>query len=147
MSNLSQFFGVNKPPKALVNYATSGVAGYVASYGQSTLSGALPAATLKGVLNVSGSGVVNYVAAFVADTTPRTLRVKVVVDGITVADITSGAITIANYGLIAVGAGVAAGGSGTTIDHLTFNTSLVVQIASSLTETDKITTNIMYHTD
>ena len=144
MSNLSQFIGGNKPPKALVNYATSGVAGYTAAYGQSTLSGALTAATLKEMLNVSGSGVVNYVAAFVADSTSRTLRVKVIVDGITVADITSSAITTPLYGLIAVGAGVA---SNTTIDHLTFNTSLVVQIASSLTETDKITTNIMYHTD
>ena len=143
MSNLSQFFGGNKPPKALVNYATSGVAGYTSTYGQSTLSGALTAATLKEVLNVSGSGVVNYVAAFVADATSRTLSVKVIVDGITVADIRSGAITTSLYGLIAVGAG----GSSTTIDHLTFNTSLVVQIASSLSETDKITTNIMYHTD
>ena len=147
MSNLSQFFGGNKPPKALVNSATSGVAGYTTRYGQSTLAGALTAATLKEVLNVSGSGVVNYVSAFVADTTARTLRVKVIVDGITVADITSGTITMANYGLIAVGAGVEFNGTGTTIDHLTFNTSLVVQIASSLTETDKITTNIMYHTD
>ena len=146
MSNLSQFIGGNKPPKALVNYATSGVAGYVASYGQSTLSGALTAATLKEVLNVSGSGVVNYVAAFVADATSRTLSVKVIVDGITVADIRSGAITTSLYGLAAVGGGITSTG-GTTIDHLTFNTSLVVQIASSLSETDKITTNIMYHTD
>ena len=143
MSNLSQFIGGNKPPKALVNYATSGVAGYTSTYGQSTLSGALTAATLKGVLNVSGSGVVNYVAAWVMDTTSRTLRIKVILDGVTIADVTSSAITTSLYGLIAVGAG----GSSTTIDHLTFNTSLVVQIASSLTETDKITTNIMYHTD
>ena len=144
MSALTQFLG-NGPTTSVVNYFSSGgvrstvvLTGSQYNGGKEVLSGALTANTLATVLSVTGSGSVPYLACYVKDTTSRSVRMEVTVDGVVVFDATSDtAGTASGTGILAAGA---AGGSPTSVqgDPIQFNFSLVVKIASSLSETDKI---------
>jgi hypothetical protein len=152
MSTLSQFAGGNLPPKVLVNAQSAGggsagsfIAGIVAGNNGNAkyfASGALTANTLATLLSVTGGGVVELLGAYCADATSRTIRVKIVIDGITAFDATSAAIAAGNQGIMCIGSG------GTTIvpSFVPFKSSLLVQVASSLSETDKIFTGIRYWT-
>ena len=108
----------------------------------SALSGALTAATAKTMLNITGSaGEMAWLALYSADATSRTVRIRVTVDGVTspyAFDSITSAFTNTDYGIIAVG-----NTTSTSISTLSLNlkwrSSLLVEIYSSLTETDKLT--------
>ena len=112
------------------------------------LSGALTANTLATALSVTGPGVLKWLAQYAMDTTSRTMRLQVIIDGVTVYDATTSACTTADLGQVAVGV-ANAGGVATYPPHLeqlTFVSSLVVKVASSLSETDKLGLGYVYHT-
>lgn len=105
----------------------------------STLSGALTANTLKTMLDITGSGgIMPILAIRNTDTTSRTLRVVVTVDGASVFDRTSAAFTTATHGAILAGSHHAS--VPISIPPIRWTTSLKIEIASSLTETDKLET-------
>ena len=149
MSTLSQFGG-SQPTRAIVNFYSSGVvqSNYsVATSGalggsREVLSGALTANTLKTILSVTNSGQCQLLSAYSKNATSRTVRLVVKVDGSTVFDATSSALVNAGRGLVAAGA---AGYDGSTPYYIAqggnpirWNSTLEVQIASSLTETDNV---------
>lgn len=154
MSSLSQFTGGRNNVASIVNSFSSGtptpraldvgVGGF--NSGASNLtSGALTAATLATVLSVTGRGTLNFCAAKSGDTTSRTIRLKVTIDGRSIFDSTTSAITVTGHGLIAVGnIASSATPSSVIFQPIPFSTSCLVQIASSLSETDKITTVVNY---
>lgn len=106
------------------------------------LCGAVSAATLKTLLDVTGQGEVPYLVAHTKDTTSRTVRCRVTVDGIVIFDATTGAITTNNTGLIVSGTTAANNTAGSNQFGngypISFNASLLVEIASSLNETDGV---------
>lgn len=138
MSTLSQFGG-NRATTQIVNAHSSGgtstTSVNAAASAREVLSGALTASTLATILTVTGAGRVPQLSAYAKDTTSRTIRLVVEVDGVTAFDATSAAIIVINTGIFAAGGGnnpLAVG------EPIVFNNSLVVRVASSLTETDKI---------
>ena len=144
MSTFSQFVG-GAATTSIVNYYSSGgvssgstLSSGNASNSKKVLSGALTANTLATILSVSGGGEVPLLFAAVEDATSRTLRVRVTVDGTVVYDATTSAITTLGHGQVVAGqvadtSYVAASASG-----IRFNASLLVEIASSLSETNKV---------
>ena len=151
MSTLSQFGGGMPVTKAIVNncsYAgwstalTSLVNGamQITAGAKGVASGSMTAATLKTILSVTGRGVIDLFGFTVVNATSRTVRAKITIDGVVVLDSTSAAITTANQGGAFIG-----GGSSNNIavpDPVYFNQSLLIEMASSLTETDML--NIAY---
>lgn len=116
---------------------------------RAVLSGALTANTLATALSVTGRGNVPFLAVFAGNTASRTIRCRVTVDGVVVFDATSNSITTTGRGLLIAGAYAASDPGGN--NHwdagfpITFNASLLVEIASSLTETDNLTTAYTLH--
>lgn len=107
----------------------------------SALSGALTANTLKSMVNITGtSGSIPQCALITNDTTSRTVRLKITVDGAYDYDVTSSAIVSTGYGVVAAGS-ISFGVAFLLNDGepIKFKTSCQIWIASSLTETDKIT--------
>ena len=149
MSNLSQFIGGSRPPKSIVNISSGGgvlqacPSGTLAS-SKPILSGALTANTLKTLLTISGAGAIKFLAARSLDATSRTIRLKITLDGVVVYDATSAAMTSDSYGMIAVGGMLS--GAYEQLGNIEFNISLVVEVASSLTETDKVQLQTIYET-
>jgi len=144
MGSLSKFSGASGPVASLVRggsqFAMSNLVG--AANAVSAASGAMTANTLKTALSVTGRGRVNWLGAYSADATARTIRIKVTVDGVAVTDQTV-ATSTAGHGLCAIGGGT--GGNLTSNPSMTFQpvdfrTSLLVEISSTLTETDKMNT-------
>ena len=146
--NLSALgFGANNTTRQIVN--ADAIAGFTplnsdidasgVGRGKEVLSGALTANTLATVLSLTGPGEVPLLTSYTKDTTARTVRTVVIVDGVTVFDFTSASIGVPKRGAIVAGQ-VAGGGSSyvTQGNPIRFSVSLVVQQASSLTETDKI---------
>ena len=150
MSNSIQFKTFARPvPKALVNYCSAGgvsvgVPTAVATGMSKILSGALTANTLSTALSVTGSGSLNFICVAAEDTTSRTVRIKITLDGTAVFDSTSNAFTASSYGVIAVGVYTS---SMIAIDDIPFNSSCLIQIASSLSETDKISLRGIWRTN
>jgi hypothetical protein len=152
MSSISQFTGGSLPPKVIVNaYSTTGYTLIAndrpdvcaTNVGAKTaLSGVLTAATLATVLSVTGEGVVGFIGAWKMDTTSRTLRLQVTIDGVIAFDSTSASGTLSNTGMTAIGGAQ----SGYTVEQVPFKQSLVVKIASSLSETDKLSVGYKYWT-
>lgn len=108
-----------------------------ANCAKETLSGALTANTLATVLTLTGAGHVPYLAAYAKDATSRTVRMQVIVDGVTVFDATSNAITGSGTGILAAGQ-LGQEATGIQSTPIRFNSTCVVKVASSLTETDKV---------
>jgi len=144
MSALTQFLG-SGPTTAVVNFFSSGgvrsSVTLVASQhnnAKEELSGALVANTLKTLLTVTGGGSVPYLACYPMDTTSRSVRMEVTADGVVVFDATSNAAGVtAGFGILA--AGCAGTGQAMHGDPITFNSSLVVKVATSVaSETDKV---------
>ena len=141
MSSLSQFSG-GGATKAIVNAFSAGgvISTIVIQGGQSknaadvVTSVGTTAAALVELLSVTGGGDVPYLSAYVTDTTPRTIRAKVTVDGIVVFDATSSASSLANTGLLVIGVSTSTGLFTQAPAPLRFNSSLLVEVASSLTE-------------
>lgn len=147
MSNLSQFIGGSRPPKTIVNGCSSGtlLSGIGINGAKSIASGATTADVLKTMLSISGAGAVKFLWLIKVDTTPRTLRLKVTIDGVPVFDATSASDTNANHGLLAVGNTISS--SYPQLESVAFNSSLLVEAASSVaSETDKLTLYTIYET-
>jgi len=150
MTTLSQFTGGNVPPITIVNKFSSTAAPQnvtnVAVSAKTYQSGALTAntlATATGLGQVTGSGKIKLLCLYTNDATARTLRLKVTIDGTSVFDSTSSSVSSSIYGVFAVGF---ADASGTVFheDGIYFNSSFKIEIASSLSETDKIAVGLVY---
>jgi hypothetical protein len=143
MSTLSQFAG-GAATTSIVNGASSGgvlqtsLTPLGGALGKEVLSGALTANTLATALTVTGGGEVPFLVVYAKDNTSRTMRIKVTVDGASVFDATSSACTTSGSGLAVVGIGTSTNYVTAAPAPLRFNASLLVEIASSLSETDKI---------
>jgi hypothetical protein len=111
------------------------------------LSGVMSANTFKTLLSVSGPGQIDVAAITTADTTSRTIKMRITLDGVTAPYAfdpgMSAAITAADTGIMPVGSLVT---GGVIPDPVVFNTSCLIEIASSLGETDKIKTYLKYRT-
>lgn len=146
MSYLSQYFGGHRAAAAIVNNHSSGSpAGITLNATQlakAVLSGALTANTLATVVSITGQGWMPVCAVQQEDTTSRTLRMQVIVDGVTVFDSTSAAGTTANRAIVAAGSHIqTSSGNYQLADGqpgIRFFASCVVKVASSLSETDKL---------
>lgn len=159
MSNLSQFSGGRGAPRPtaalngtsafrqvsaisnrpLFNYSTTV---------KTVLSGATTADVLKTILSLSGSGVVSFLAVESVDATSRTHRLKVTLDGVVIFDATTGAIASTSAMLVAIGAlsqVAASAPSIVTFEPMAFVSSLVIEYADSLSETDGATIGYRYY--
>ena len=108
-------------------YANTGAAANCASVSVGTLS----AGVLKKVLSISGKGQVNFLMALENAAGPYNNQIKVTLDGTVIFDKT---VSISqNYGVIAVGYGAGAGTAEFLAMHqpIQFESSLLVEIASS----------------
>lgn len=129
-------------------YSACSTAGYTAVQGigvggphRISTSGALTANTLVDLINESGSaGYISQLSIYTNDATSRTLRIVVTVDGASIYDFTSAAITSSNAG--AVLAGQWHGTSSFSLPPIYYTTSIRVQYASSVTETGKFTISL-----
>jgi hypothetical protein len=114
---------------------------YPAAGATAALSGAMTAATLKTALSITGRGRINWAAIYCNDATARTLRMKITVDGSVIRDTTSASISTANGGFVGLGGGFYNGTFATAVFYqpVRFGESLLIEIASSVSETDKAT--------
>lgn len=101
--------------------------------GKSLVSGALTANVLQNMLTITGKAEISALGITTLNTTSKTLRLQVVVDGVVVFDATSA--TVANTGFGMVAAGSSAGTPAVYSNLIRCNSSLVVNVASSVTET------------
>lgn len=124
--------------------STAAVSGSSGSGAREVLSGALSANALATLLTVNGSGRVPLLSAFPKDNTSRTVRLVVEVDGVTVFDATSEAVTVTGRGIFAAGTWTSSS-LFTPSEPIVFSSSLVVKVASSLTETDKLAIAYVLH--
>lgn len=136
-----------KTPTSLVNlFSTSGytAASFSAPVNaKQALCGAVTATVLKPVLTLTGAGVLNFFGVYAMDATVRTMRIQIVLDGVTVFDSTSAAIAAPGQGAFPVGVWNQTNTMAYP-DEIPFKTSCVINMASSLTETDKFNTFSMY---
>lgn len=146
MSSFSQFAGGGVTTAIVNGYETGGAAGASGiQSGKEVLSGALTANTFATILSITGSGEIPLLSCYTKDSTSRTLRMRVTVDGVVVFNPTaSAAITSSGAGIYASGQFTASGlfAQGTPIRY---SNSLLVEIASSLTETDKVAISYVQH--
>jgi len=146
MSKYSQFGG-NRATTSIVNAWSSSAAAagltnvnaLGGSPARAVLSGSMTSATYKTLLSVTGAGECSLLALYTADTTSRTLGLRITVDGVVVATMTTAAIVAANSGLLHA-AGLYGGPP-----PIRFNASLLVEALSSVTETDKLTLSYLYN--
>lgn len=149
MSTLSQFGG-NRATKSIVHNRSSGNPTAVANLGsldglKEVLGGSMTAATLKTLLTISSGGEIPQLYAYSKDATSRTIRCKVTLDGTVAFDVTSAAVAATSSGMIVVGINPGAA-SQLPFGPIKFNASCVVEVASSLTETDKVAIGYMAQT-
>lgn len=113
------------------------------------LSGAVTATVLKTLFNLTSvSGRISKLAIKTNDTTARTIRLVVTVDGSSVYDYTSALTSTADTGACIAGKGRVE--SAVYLDRqpdIVFTTSCKVEYTSSLTETDKFTLMYIYNTE
>jgi hypothetical protein len=156
MSNLRDFIGGgNRPPKTIINGFNVATAALIPMALSGTpgkplklvLSGSMIAATLKTALSLTGSGVINWLSLMGNDATTRTFRMKITIDGVVVFDpgvsASGGTSGILPIGLYSEGS---TSFPSIGFQPTNFNSSLLVEIASSLTETDKMTFGYNYIT-
>lgn len=104
--------------------------------GRNILTGSLVAGVLSNILTIIGRAEVPLLTLVTMDATARTLRLQVVVDGVIVFDPTSNSIVTSGNGLGA--ASPLQSSSGVFMGNpIRSNSSIVVNVASSLTETAK----------
>ncbi|HMW22340.1 MAG TPA: hypothetical protein PKC59_02800 [Burkholderiaceae bacterium] len=133
------FKGANGPVASIINAFSSG--GTATAYSLSSnnvleqLSGSLTADTLKTMVSHTGRGRVNALVIYTKDNTSRTLRCKLTVDGVVVFDATSNAVASPGFGMIVIGGAIT---NSVEFQPIDYQESLLVEIASSLTETDKV---------
>ena len=148
MSNLIQFFSGSglKPidvqkntalPTITISYpTTTSLSGQVSS----VLSGTCTAAILKTAVSVTGRGAISWLGVDSVDVTSRTHRLKITIDGVTVLDKTTVASIVANRTIHLIGTAFSAIPS-QVIEGvpLFYDSSLLIEYASSNSETDKAT--------
>lgn len=152
MSNLSQFFGnpLGQTPRVIVNGFSSSPPSISVVQNDSdkqVLSGALTANTLATALSITGSGSISALYLKRKDATSRTIRLKVTLDGVVVFDSTSAAAASATQGILAIGCMMASDSSVMNAAPIPFSTSCLVEVASSLSETDKLGIYYNYRTN
>lgn len=154
MSNLAQFLGLSRAPISIVNRFSAGSVAPVltANTANSNLkayaSGSQTAntlATATGLGQVTGSGKIYFCGLITKDTTARTIRLKLTIDGTSVFDCTSSSTSISDVGVFAVGRSDSSGTCELT-SGIFYNSSFKVEVCSSLTETDKINVLMNYET-
>ena len=122
-----------------LNIATSSTDGAIA-----VNSGALTANTLATIFSSSGTAVTfSHLTVRCVDATARTLRVVVEVDGLTAFDFTSASTSTTNNGVLLAG-WRAPLSSSFALPPIISQASLVVKVASNLTETDKFIIEYAY---
>lgn len=107
-----------------------------------TLVGACTANTLKTILSVSGKGRLNALRFNAADATARTNTIKITVDGVVVFN--NGQATTTTNFYAAVGACIFGAISSIAFQPVDFNTSLLIEYKTTITETDKATISYNY---
>ncbi len=144
MSSLLQFVGANRAPASLVNAFSSGTPAGAAITTTNTLeilSGAVTSGNLKTVLSHTGAGAIKNLVVYTKDSTSRTVRLKLTLDGVAAFDSTTAAISSSNNGMAVIGSTAATPG-----EKVFYNSSLTVEVASSLSETDKIAIGVVRET-
>lgn len=149
MGDASRFFNGGPPssPPSVVkplNAPALDLSGVASIAGFWTNSGVLTAATYKDVITLTGRGVLNLAAVKANDATSRTVHIKLTIDGTTVVEAT-GTTATTHYGFVPVGF-VSPAGAAVSLDQVPFETSCVVAIKSSITETDKLAFASAYRT-
>lgn len=153
MSALSQFTGgAGVRPKDLFNGVSVGGGGWdnVVPPNSATrglppsqvafgTTGTLTANVLVTALSVPGQGAVSLIGCAGVDATSRTHRLKVTIDGVVVYDATSDALLTSGVAFMAVGGFIPSASTfaAPIYEPLVFNTSLLVEYASSLGESNK----------
>jgi len=154
MSTLSQFTGGSGiKPSGLINGVGASFGGMpLASakgqisflspgYAKTVATPACTANTLVTILSLSGRGVISFLAFQNADVTSRTGRIKITLDGAVILDKTTIASTTIGDMLPVIGqcfpAANSANGSVVIPEPLAFESSILIEYASSLTETAK----------
>ena len=130
------------PPTAILNFYSSGsvssgasIASAGASNTREVLAGAgYTANRLQTVITHTGRGCVNLLTAYSKDSTARTIRVRVTIDGAVVFDATSSSIATLNHGMVPIGSHTGGGSAFLEFQRVEYNESLLVEVASSLTE-------------
>ncbi len=111
------------------------------------LSGSLTANTLATMLSITGEGVVSTAYLIRQDSTSRTIRLKVTLDGTVIYDATSSTVANQNAGsMLAIGYMDSNSTAGPS-QPIPFKTSFLIEVASSLTETDTIALYTSYRTN
>ena len=153
MSSLSQFVGGGLVPRGFINGSSTaqGLANYGAQLNSTlgnggieqtlcrvTISGSQTAATLATVLSLSGRGAIGFLACGGVDATARTHRFRVTLDGAVIYDATSPSVVSINNWVMPIGCVInTASYSHPVPEYLQFNSSLLIEYASSLSETAK----------
>lgn len=149
MIDSRNIFGGSTSLSATKNlYNACSTAGYTAltsmgsiSTARTSTSGALTANTLVDLINESGSaGYISQLSIQTVDATSRTLRIVVTVDGASIYDFTSAAISAANSG--AVLAGAVSSANPQALPPIYYTNSIRVQYASNQNETGKFTISL-----
>jgi hypothetical protein len=150
--NSSAILGGVRVPKALINATstTGSSADTVTNNGSQqglkfVTSGALTAGVLATVLSISGAGQIPAFLCRGADATARTHRLKMTVDGVVVYDATTASVSATNRGIALVGFSTF-NINCTISDPVNFNKSLLIEYASSVTETDLTSFLYIYKT-
>lgn len=107
-------------------------------YVKNPVTGSLTANTLATVLNLSGRGVISFLACSPVNTSARSHRLKVTLDGVVIFDATSVSVNTDAVYFPVIGQLVPINGAGGNFNYLQepifFDKSLLVEYASSLTE-------------
>lgn len=152
MSVFNQFLGIVKPPLSIYNrYSTNNESCTTIQYDQVLAkrlpSGACTANVFKEIINITGSGILYIAAVATVDTTSRYIQIDVYIDGvqqhIQSTTITTAYVAQIMYGYL-VPAPSAADNQIGPMPGVIFNKSLVIKIANSVSETDKIALYVSY---
>lgn len=110
----------------------------------SVASGSTTAGVLKTIFSYTGGGgLMSQLSIRTADATARTIRLKVTVDGVSAYDNTSSTIPAADKGFVLAGTITNTGAH--ILPPIVWANSLLIEVASSLTESNGITTQYVYN--
>lgn len=106
------------------------------------LAGTTVANTYKTVISVTGSGFLRFLAGVTVNGTSRTIAMRLTIDGVVVNERTAVAVNAVGRALVVAGSVDAAFSATTTLElvfaDIRFNKSMLVEMRSSLSETDLI---------
>lgn len=118
--------------------------------GYKVLSGSCTSNTLKTILSVTGKGAISKLFLASMDPTSRTHRIKITIDGTVIYDSTSAEKSTQDVAPVIGNVSYASFSSAQVFDMdefpLFFDYSLLVEYATSLTETDKTRIGYIYYT-